>query len=129
MAGVLYDGAGRVLIAQRPAGKALAGRWEFPGGKLHDAEDACAGLVRELREELGVETLTATRLMYYPVAYSDRTVWLDVWIVHRWRGTVAGLDGQAIAWVPPGELARHDILEADAPIVAALERLTVPAGR
>ncbi len=85
--------------------------------------------MRELREELGIEALTASRLMYYPVAYPDRTVWLDVWIVSRWRGTVAGLDGQACAWVPPGELARHDILEADAPIVAALERLAAPGAR
>ena len=129
VAGALYDGVGRVLIAQRPVGKALAGRWEFPGGKLHPGEDAYPGLVRELREELGVEALAGHRLMYYPVAYPDRTVWLDVWIVTRWQGAVAGLDGQALAWVPPLELAQHDILEADAPIVAALSSLAAAARR
>ena len=67
VAGALYDERGRVLITQRPPGKVLAGRWEFPGGKLHDGEDAYDGLVRELREELGVEVRAAEPLMRYDV--------------------------------------------------------------
>ena len=63
VAGAVFDSAGRVLIAQRPAGKALAGRWEFPGGKLHTDEEPYAGLVRELREELGIEVHAAGRLI------------------------------------------------------------------
>ena len=123
VAGALFDGAGRVLIAQRPPGKALAGRWEFPGGKLHEGESPYEGLVRELREELGVEIHAAERLMCYSHDYGDRTVWLDMWIVGAWSGEPSGLDGQALKWVPPLRLAEEDILEADQPIVAALARL------
>ena len=120
VAGALYDAAGSVLIAQRPPGKALAGRWEFPGGKVHDDEDPYRALVRELREELGVEVHAAERLMRYPVEYPGRVIWLDMWIVAAWSGAPAGLDGQALKWVEPARLAGEDILEADQPIVAAL---------
>ena len=127
VAGALYDARGRVLITQRPPGKALAGRWEFPGGKLHDGEDPQAGLVRELREELGVEVHAAERLMRYRVDQPGRVLWLDLWIVSSWSGTVAGLDGQAWTWVEPQELPQHDILEADRPIVEALAKRPPPA--
>ena len=120
VAGALYDSRGRVLITQRPPGKALAGRWEFPGGKLQDGEEPCAGLVRELREELGVHVESAEPLMRYDVTYPGRTVTLDMWIVTAWRGEVTGLDGQAWKWVEPAQLSAEDILEADQPIVAAL---------
>ena len=122
VAGALFDATGRVLIAQRPAGKALAGRWEFPGGKLQADEDPYAGLVRELREELDVEVHAAARLIRYPHAYPERTVWLDMWIVTNWSGEPRGLDGQALKWVEPARLDEEDILEADQPIVAALAR-------
>jgi 8-oxo-dGTP diphosphatase len=120
VAGALYDADGRVLITQRPPGKALAGRWEFPGGKLHAGEEPYAGLVRELREELGVEVHAADRLMRYAVEHPGRIVWLDMWTVTDWSGTVTGLDGQAWKWVEPAALQAADILEADRPIVAAL---------
>ena len=120
VAGALFDGAGRVLIAQRPAGKALAGRWEFPGGKLHPGESPYEALVRELREELGVEVTAAERLMRYSHEYVDRLVWLDMWTVQRWSGEPRRLDGQALKWVEPGRLHDEDILEADQPIVLAL---------
>jgi len=122
VAGALYDTAGRVLITQRPAGKALAGRWEFPGGKLHDGEQPYAALVRELREELGVETDAAIPLMRYPVEYPGRVIWLDMWIVTEWSGNPSGRDGQALKWVEPSRLPQEDILEADQPIVAELMR-------
>jgi 8-oxo-dGTP diphosphatase len=123
VAGALFDERGRVLIAQRPAGKALAGRWEFPGGKLHDGETAWDGLVRELHEELGVDVHAGERLIRYSHAYPERVVWLDMWLVHRWSGMPRGLDGQALKWVDPGRLPEEDILEADQPIVEALARL------
>ena len=122
VAGALYDAAGRVLIAQRPVGKMLAGRWEFPGGKLHDGESPWTGLVRELREELGVEARAAEPLMRYRVEYPGRTLELEMWIVTDWRGEPRGLDGQALKWVAPAHLADEDILEADQPIVAELRR-------
>ena len=120
VAGALYDPQGRILIAQRPAGKALAGRWEFPGGKIHEGEEPLAALVRELHEELGVTVHQAERLMRYAVEYPGRVITLDMWIVGAWSGTPSGLDGQALKWVEPAQLAAEDILEADQPIVAAL---------
>jgi len=124
VAGILYDDSGRVLIAQRPAGKELAGRWEFPGGKVGADETALDAVVRELREELGVEVRAAARLMYYGVKQaSARTIWLDAWVVGDWSGIPQSLDRQQLAWVEPVQLHQHDILEADAPIIAALERL------
>ena len=122
VAGAMFDAAGRVLIAQRPAGKALAGRWEFPGGKLHHGESAYDGLVRELREELGVAVHAAERLIRYAHAYPDRTVWLDLWTVSAWSGEPQGLDSQAFKWVAPERLHEEDILEADRPMIEALLR-------
>jgi 8-oxo-dGTP diphosphatase len=123
VAGALFDAQGRVLIAQRPPGKALSGRWEFPGGKLHEGEEPFAGLVRELREELDVVVHAAERLIRYSHAYPDRVVWLDMWIVSSWTGEPRGLEGQALKWVEVQRLPGEDILEADAPIVAALSSL------
>jgi 8-oxo-dGTP diphosphatase len=120
VAGALFDAQGRVLIAQRPTGKALAGRWEFPGGKLDDGEEAFAGLARELREELGVAVAAAEPLIRYPHQYAERIVWLDMWVVTEWSGEPRGLDGQAIKWVHLQGLSGEDILEADQPIIEAL---------
>jgi 8-oxo-dGTP diphosphatase len=122
VAGLVFDAGGRVLIAQRPTGKALAGRWEFPGGKVAAGETARAALARELREEIGIEVDDAERLMYYAAVYPGRTIWLDVWMIRGWSGEPQGLDAQALEWVEPSRLCEHDILEADAPIVAALLR-------
>jgi 8-oxo-dGTP diphosphatase len=120
VAGIVSDESGRLLIAQRPAGRFLAGRWEFPGGKLDAGETPYAALVRELREELGLEVHTAERLMRYSYEYPERRVWLDVWTVGQWSGEPQGLDGQALRWVEPGELQHCDLLEADVPIVRRL---------
>jgi len=122
VAGLVFDDRGRVLIAQRPAGKALAGRWEFPGGKVDAGESAAAALMRELLEETGIRAGAAERVMLYAASYPDRVIWLDVWKVRDWSGEPQGLDGQALAWVLPSQLHQHDILEADAPIVAWLTR-------
>lgn len=120
VAGGVFDDVGCVLIAQRPPGKALAGRWEFPGGKLLDGEDPWRGLQRELREELGISIERGERLMRYRVDYPQRVVWLDMWLISRWHGVVRSLEGQALLWVDPAHLGAHDILEADQPIVDAL---------
>ncbi len=122
VAGLVFDADGRVLIAQRPTGKALAGRWEFPGGKVAPGETAHAAVARELREEIGIEAGDAERLMYYAAVYPGRTIWLDVWMIRDWSGQPRGLDAQWLEWVEPSRLREHDILEADAPIVAALSR-------
>ena len=119
-AGVLSDAEGRVLVAKRPPGKHLAGRWEFPGGKLQDGELPIDGLKRELGEELGVTVESAEPLVRLLHEYPDRRVLLDVWRVTRYTGTVQALDGQALDWVKPDRLPSIDLLEADRPIITAL---------
>jgi len=120
VAAALFDGAGRVLVAQRPTGKHMAGRWELPGGKLEPGETPLEALKRELAEELGVDLRDAERLIRLRHDYPDRRVVLDVWRVTAFDGEPRGLDGQALEWVLPDRLPAIDILEADLPIVTAL---------
>jgi 8-oxo-dGTP diphosphatase len=121
-AGVLHDACGRVLIAQRPAGRDLAGAWEFPGGKFDDHEEARAALARELREELGIEVEAAEPLLRYRHAHHGRPVILDVWTVSAWRGEPRPLEGQALRWEAVERLLDIGLLEADRPIVEVLLR-------
>ena len=119
-----------MLIAQRPAGKHLAGGWEFPGGKLEPGEARRAGLARELREELGILIDSPRPLIRVRHTYPQGEVLLDMWVVHRYRGEPEGLDGQAIRWCTQEQLETIELLPADAPIVAALrlpEKLTEAA--
>jgi len=120
VAAALFDRTGRVLIAQRPAGKALAGRWEFPGGKVAAGESERDALLRELREELGIEVIAARPFMRLTHAYEERDVELSLWIVERFAGKPRSLDAQALKWVLPAQLPGEDILEADRPFIAAL---------
>jgi 8-oxo-dGTP diphosphatase len=127
VAAALYDQAGRVLIAQRPVGKHMAGRWEFPGGKVGRNETEAAALARELREELGVDVTAARPFMRLTHAYDDRDVELSLWIIEDFSGTPASLDAQQLKWVVPAQLSHEDILEADQPFVAQLQHLFAPA--
>lgn len=120
VAGAIADAQGRVLIAQRPRGRHMAGRWEFPGGKLAPGEDPFAGLQRELAEELGVTVRAARRLIRLRHEYPDRRVLLDVWQVTDHEGEPQALESQALAWALPDDLPKHDLLEADRAIVTAL---------
>lgn len=126
VAAALYDEGGRVLIAQRPAGKHMAGRWEFPGGKVGAGEGELAALTRELREELGIDVLAAKPLMRLKHSYIDRDVELSLWIVERYAGIPRALDAQALKWVAPQLLKDEDLLEADRPFVEALTDLPAP---
>ena len=127
VAAALYDAAGRVLIADRPPGKHMAGRWEFPGGKVASGESEAQALERELREEIGIDILSSRPLMRSRHAYESHDVELSLWIVERYRGEPHSLDGQRLKWVEPARLAQEDILEADRPFVEALSRLPPPA--
>jgi mutator protein MutT len=121
VAGVVIDAADRVLIAQRPSGKHMAGGWEFPGGKLEPGEERLAGLARELREELGITLIGNPRpLIRVRHDYPSREVLLDVWVVKRFSGEPRGLDRQALRWCTRDELEAAELLPADRPIVAAL---------
>jgi 8-oxo-dGTP diphosphatase len=128
VAAVLYDREGRVLIAERPAGKHMAGRWEFPGGKVNVGELEVDALARELREELGIEVASSHPFMRLTHSYDDRDVELSMWIVESFAGEPRGLDGQRLKWVQPERLQDEDILAADRPFVEALRdrQCTIP---
>lgn len=120
---------GEVLIAERPAGRHLAGRWEFPGGKIAAGESDAEALARELREELGVQIHEPVHLMTLTHDYPDRRVELRLHVIVRFDGEPRGLDGQRLKWVPLGQLGAEDILEADRPFIEALQRgVSAPAG-
>lgn len=120
VAAALVDGAGRVLVAQRPAGKWQAGRWEFPGGKIEPGESEEAAMQRELREELGVRVRRARRLGETCHDYLDRRVHLVLWRVEQYLGEPQSREGQALRWVDPAQLATVDLLEADRPLLRFL---------
>jgi 8-oxo-dGTP diphosphatase len=125
VAAALYDPQGRVLIAERPPGKHMEGRWEYPGGKIGPGESEREALDRELREELGVRVTSARHFMTLAHEYADRHVELSMWIVERYSGSVRSLDGQRLRWVEPAALSAEDLLEADRPFTAALQRLSL----
>lgn len=121
----LVDVDGRVLIARRPAGKAMAGLWEFPGGKVHEGETPEAALVREVREELGIDTRQSclAPIGFASHAYEDFHLLMPLYVCRTWRGDVAACEGQALAWVRPVRLGDYPMPPADAPLVALLRDL------
>ena len=121
VAAVLRDEHGRVLIAQRPAGKHMAGYWEFPGGKIAPGESSEQALKRELAEELGVSLRRCHPLLQLRHDYADRVVELEVFAVDDYGGEPSGLEAQALKWVAAAELGSQALLPADRPIVEALE--------
>ena len=123
VAAVLRDELGRVLIAQRPAGKHMAGYWEFPGGKIAPGESSEQALRRELAEELGVSLQRCHPLLQLRHDYADRVVELEVFAVDDYAGAPAGLEAQALKWVAAAELYGQALLPADRPIVEALNSL------
>jgi len=120
VAGVIRDARGRILIARRTDGRDLAGLWEFPGGKCEPGETPQQALRRELREELGIDAEVGAPLIAVPQQYPHKRLRLDVRLVASWRGVARGLDGQALAWVPPHKLPGYAMPPADRPVVAAL---------
>lgn len=118
----LVDADGRVLLAQRPEGKALAGLWEFPGGKLEAGERPETGLIRELREELGIETREAclAPLTFASHAYDDFHLLMPLYVCRRWEGIVTPQEGQKLAWVKPRDMRSYPMPPADEPLIAHL---------
>jgi 8-oxo-dGTP diphosphatase len=118
----LIDPDTRVLLARRPEGKALAGLWEFPGGKVREGETPEAALIRELKEELGIDVSAAclAPFTFASHAYPEFHLLMPLYLCRRWNGRPQGLEGQALAWVPPGRLADYAVPPADRPLVAML---------
>lgn len=121
-AAALVDVDGRVLIAQRPTGKHLAGLWEFPGGKVEAGETPERALIRELREELDIEVTQAclAPLTFSSHAYESIHLLMPLYVCRRWDGTVTRREHEAIAWVRPRDMASYPMPPADAPLVAFL---------
>ncbi len=124
----LVDADGRVLIAERPAGKTLAGLWEFPGGKLEPDEGPEASLARELKEELGVvvEVPCLAPLTFASHAYEKFHLLMPLYICRKWTGLAKPREGQRLAWVRPGKLRDYPMPPADAPLIPALIDLLGP---
>ena len=121
----LVDADGRVLLAQRPAGKSMAGLWEFPGGKVDTGETPEAALIRELAEELGID-VTLSCLAPFTFAshtYPDFHLLMPLYVCRKWSGIPAAREGQRLAWVRPARLADYSMPPADVPLVAMLRDL------
>ncbi|HIM45315.1 MAG: CTP pyrophosphohydrolase [Alphaproteobacteria bacterium MarineAlpha10_Bin2] len=121
----LVDPDGRVLIAQRPAGKHLEGLWEFPGGKLRQGETPEAALIRELKEELGIDVAESclAPLSFASHAYEEFHLLMPLYVCRIWQGAVSAREGQQLKWVRPSKLGDWPMPPADAPLVAALRDL------
>ena len=120
VAGILRDGAGRVLIAERLGDGPFQGLWEFPGGKIAAGEAPAAALARELAEEIDVCVLESRRFLSLEHDYPDRRVAIDFFLVDRWQRQPRGLEGQRLRWVAPADLGAANLLPADEPVIAAL---------
>lgn len=118
----LIDPEGRVLLAQRPAGKSMAGLWEFPGGKVEPSETPEAALIRELHEELGIDTWKSclAPLTFASHSYVDFHLLMPLFACRRWDGIVQGREGQALAWVRPDRLRDYPMPPADLPLIPIL---------
>ncbi len=118
----LIDTEGRVLLAQRPKGKSLAGLWEFPGGKVDPDETPEAALIRELIEELGIDTWKSclAPLTFASHSYDDFHLLMPLFACRRWEGIVTGREGQSLAWVRPNHLRDYPMPPADLPLIPIL---------
>jgi 8-oxo-dGTP diphosphatase len=118
----LVDVDGRVLLAQRPAGKAMAGLWEFPGGKVQPGEAPEAALIRELKEELGIDVTEGclAPLTFASHRYETFHLLMPLYVCRRWQGQAAAREGQSLAWVRPQKLDHYAMPPADKPLVAML---------
>ena len=121
----LVDADGRVLLAERPAGKSMAGLWEFPGGKVNAGETPEAALIRELAEEIGIDVTAncLAPLTFASHTYPDFHLLMPLYICRKWSGIPTAREGQRLTWVRPARLADYPMPPADAPLVASLRDL------
>ncbi|WP_025841216.1 bifunctional GNAT family N-acetyltransferase/(deoxy)nucleoside triphosphate pyrophosphohydrolase [Asaia platycodi] len=125
VAGVLIDAAGRILLAQRPPGKPLAGLWEFPGGKVEPHEAPEQALIREMHEELGIDIASGCLAPFTFVSENigARHLLMPLYVCRRWRGQPAGKEGQALAWVTADQLDAYPMPAPDRPLIPLLKEL------
>ncbi len=118
----LVDVDGRVLLAQRPEGKSMAGLWEFPGGKVEPSETPEAALIRELQEELGIDTWASclAPLTFASHSYEDFHLLMPLFACRKWNGIVQGREGQALKWVRAADLRNYPMPPADVPLIPIL---------
>jgi len=118
----LIDADGRVLLAQRPEGKSMAGLWEFPGGKVEDGETPEAALIRELKEELGIDTWHSclAPLTFASHTYAGFHLLMPLFACRKWQGTATPREGQVLAWVRPAALRDYPMPPADLPLIPIL---------
>lgn len=118
----LIDADGRVLLAQRPAGKSMAGLWEFPGGKVEAGETPEAALIRELQEELGIDTWASclAPLTFASHSYDDFHLLMPLFACRKWEGIVSPREEQALKWVRPADLRSYPMPPADIPLIPIL---------
>ena len=119
----LIDADGRVLLAQRPEGKSLAGLWEFPGGKVEPGETPEAALIRELHEELGIDTHASclAPLTFASHSYDDFHLLMPLFICRRWKGIPQPREGQKLAWVRAKDLRNYEMPPADVPLIPIIQ--------
>jgi 8-oxo-dGTP diphosphatase len=124
-AAVLVDADGRVLLARRPDGKSMAGLWEFPGGKVDSGETPETALIRELREELGIDVAASclAPFTFASHAYPDFHLLMPLYVCRKWSGIPLAREGQRLAWVRPARLVDYSMPPADKPLVAMLRDL------
>jgi len=122
---VLVDADGRVLLAQRPEGKSMAGLWEFPGGKVDQGETPETALIRELHEELGIDVAASclAPFTFASHAYPDFHLLMPLYVCRKWSGIPMAREGQRLTWVRPARLADYPMPPADKPLVAMLRDL------
>jgi len=125
VAAALTDRDGRVLLTERPEGKTMAGLWEFPGGKLMPGETPEAALLRELKEELDIDTEASclAPLTFASHAYADFHLLMPLYVCRVWRGVPRPIEGQRLAWVRPNDMRNWPMPPADRPLVAMLRDL------
>jgi 8-oxo-dGTP diphosphatase len=121
----LIDADGRVLVTQRPAGKTLAGLWEFPGGKVEASERPESALIRELKEELDIDVAQSclAPLTFASHAYDDFHLLMPLYVCRRWQGEIRAMEGQALQWRHPNALRTIAMPPADQPLIPFLEEL------
>ena len=122
VAAALIDRDGRVLLAQRPPNKSMAGLWEFPGGKVEDGENPEDSLIRELNEELGIDTWGSclAPLSFASHSYEDFHLLMPLFVCRKWIGTPTAMEGQVLKWVSKNDLKNYAMPPADIPLIAAI---------